>query len=74
MYKDLSAKNNCIICGKHCENGIIIKGKVICSSCEEKLVSCEIGTDFYEYYKDCIKKHLVPSILRDNVEMNEYLR
>lgn len=52
-------KKNCIICGKTFNNGIIIKGKGICRNCELNIVKCDINTDFYDYYKKCIRKNIV---------------
>lgn len=55
----------CIICRKPLKNGIIIGGRGICKSCEEKLTNANMDTDFYIYYKDCIKKNLGESIMRE---------
>ena len=52
-------KHNCIICRKPIDNGIIVNGKCICSACEKRLVNLQVGSDFYEYYKQCIKKKFV---------------
>ncbi|HEY5561341.1 MAG TPA: sigma factor G inhibitor Gin [Clostridiaceae bacterium] len=57
-------KQICIICRKPLSNGIIIRGKGICRSCEDRLVTSSQETDLYEYYKDRIKKNLVNDILR----------
>lgn len=51
-------KKSCILCRKAKTDGIIINGKRICKCCEEKLISSEAGNDFYEYYKECIKKSI----------------
>lgn len=48
-------KRVCFICGKEKSDGIILKDKMICKSCEKKIVSLEPGNDFYEYYKNKIK-------------------
>lgn len=56
--------NCCIICRKPLESGIIIYGKVICSNCERRLIEASCDTDFYNYYKDSIKKNLYEPILR----------
>lgn len=58
-------KRYCIICRKPLNDGIIIDGKGICRCCEEKLIKTNINTDFYTYYKDCIKKNLAESIMRE---------
>jgi hypothetical protein len=42
----------------------MVNGKRICKSCEERLVSAEMGTDFYEYYKDCIRNTIVQAELK----------
>jgi hypothetical protein len=54
----------CIICRKPLNNGIIVNGKRICKSCEERLINAEMDTDFYEYYKNCIKNTIVETELR----------
>jgi hypothetical protein len=54
----------CIICRKPLSNGIIVNGKRICKSCEERLVNAEMDTDFYEYYMNCIKNTIVQTQLR----------
>lgn len=59
-------KKSCIICKKHSNDGIIINGKRICGSCEEKLISSEAGNDFYEYYKECIKKSISEVAIKGN--------
>ncbi|WP_040209919.1 sigma factor G inhibitor Gin [Clostridium polynesiense] len=51
-------KKSCIICRKSGNDGIIINGKRICRSCEKKMISSEAGNDFYEYYKECLKKDI----------------
>lgn len=54
----------CIICRKPLNSGIIISGKRICKCCEEKIVNTQMDTDFYEYYKNCIKKNIVQNALK----------
>lgn len=49
----------CIICRKPLDNGIIIYGKGICESCENRLLKIDSNTDFYEFYKICIRRSLV---------------
>lgn len=56
-------KNNCLMCRKPQNNGIIIYGVKICRECEERLISEEVNTDFYKYFKDRIKKSVVSFIL-----------
>jgi hypothetical protein len=60
-------KQRCIICRKELNNGIMINGRVICKSCEERLVNANVDTDLYEYYRDCLKKAVVGSILREKM-------
>lgn len=57
-------KQDCIICRKPLKDGIMISGRGICSSCEKRLVNAEVDTDFYEYYKDCIKKSVTQNVLK----------
>lgn len=57
-------KHNCIICGKSSNDGIIIYGTWICKNCEERLLYTNIETDFYIYYKECIRKTIVQSLLK----------
>lgn len=64
IEEDFMNKPYCIICGKRLSGGIIIKGARICKACEERIVSTQVDTDFYEYYKECIKNKLVHSILK----------
>lgn len=63
------SKRSCIICGKPLNNGIIISGRGICRSCEEKIVNCNIDTDFYEYYKKRIRKSLIRYIPKGEDEL-----
>lgn len=57
-------RQECIICRKPLISGIIVNGKRICKCCEDRLLRAEMETDFYEYYKDCIKKTIVKVTLR----------
>lgn len=57
-------KQVCIICRKPLNSGIIVNGKRICKPCEERLVNSEMNTDFYEYYKECIKKNIIQFTLK----------
>ncbi|MDU4892297.1 MAG: sigma factor G inhibitor Gin [Clostridium sp.] len=54
----------CIICRKPLNDGIIVYGKGICESCEKRLLIIDEETDFYDFYKNCIKKNLVRLIPR----------
>lgn len=54
----------CIICRKPLDDGIIIYGRGICENCEKRLLTIETNTDFYEFYKNCIKKNVVQLIPR----------
>lgn len=54
----------CIICRKPLVGGIIVNGRRICKCCEKRLVNADMNTDFYEYYKNCIKKTIVQEALR----------
>ena len=49
----------CIICGETNTRGIIIMNQKICIKCEEKAVEEDIGSEFYEFYKDRILKNVV---------------
>ena len=64
----MGTKTSCIICSKSCRNGIIIKGKLICSECEKKIVSSNVDTDFYQYYKNQIKKNISGALVEESVE------
>lgn len=57
-------KYNCAICGKSSNNGIMINRVKICSSCENRILYTEMGTDFYIYIKNSIKKSIVPPLIR----------
>ncbi|MDP4144258.1 MAG: sigma factor G inhibitor Gin [Bacillota bacterium] len=63
-------KRRCIICGRYLSDGIIINGRGICKSCEQRLVNLELNTDFYEFYKECIKRNVVQSIVGTVEQMN----
>lgn len=66
-------KQKCIICRKPLNDGIIIYGTGICKSCEERIIIAKANTDFYEYYKKCIKKTLVQFIPRGvNKDCQDY--
>lgn len=56
--------HNCIICRKPLNDGIIINGRGICKSCEERLLKISMGSDFYNYYFKCIKRELAVPILK----------
>ena len=43
-------------------DGIIINGRGICNNCERRIIEAKANTDFYEYYKNCIRKTLVQFI------------
>lgn len=67
-------KRKCIICGKPLNDGIMINGRGICRSCEERLIYSQSGTDFYEYYINCIKKTIPSNIKRRvNYKWGNYL-
>ncbi|MFD3158637.1 sigma factor G inhibitor Gin [Haloimpatiens sp. FM7330] len=63
-------KRTCIICGKPLNNGIIISGRGICKNCEEKIIECDMDTDFYEYYKNCIKKSITQGIVTKGEDLS----
>lgn len=50
-------KKRCIICSQE-GYGIIIREKLICTECEKKAIEADINSDFYEFYKNKIKKEL----------------
>lgn len=58
-------KRNCILCRKPIRDGIIINGRCICSSCESRVILSKANNDFYEYYKDCIKKTIAHGYLKN---------
>jgi Inhibitor of sigma-G Gin. len=60
-------KQRCIICRKELNSGIMINGRVICKSCEARIVKSKMDTDLYDYYRDCLKKTVVGSILKERV-------
>lgn len=57
-------KQRCIICGKPLNNGIMIYGRGICRRCEHRMINLNEETDFYIYYKQCIKKAIVQAVIR----------
>ncbi|MFR5265756.1 sigma factor G inhibitor Gin [Clostridium sp.] len=48
----------CIICGRVGKDGILIRNKKICSSCEQKAIEAEVTSEFYEFYKNRIKENI----------------
>lgn len=52
-------KKSCIICRKPLNDGIMIKGRRICYECEKRLIKEDVNTDFYEYFKDRIKRSII---------------
>lgn len=58
-------KQCCIICRKPLNDGIIINGRGICKNCESRIINSYRGTDFYDYYKECIKKSVVNPMLKN---------
>lgn len=69
MKYHIVSKTSCIVCNKTSKNGIIIKGKHICRECENKIVNSDVNTDFYEYYKNHIKKNISASLIKENIEL-----
>lgn len=67
-------KQRCIICRKSLNNGIIINGRIICKSCEDRVVNSTVNTDFYNYYRDCIKKTVVDLLLREKSTRSQSYR
>lgn len=57
-------KRCCIICRKPLNNGIMIGGRGICKCCEERIINLRMDTDFYNYYKNCIKKNIAEAVIR----------
>lgn len=57
-------RQECIICRKPLNGGIIVNGKRICKCCEQRLVKMDMNTDFYEYYISCIKRTIAQTALR----------
>lgn len=51
-------KSRCIICGKEGYDGIILRGKLICTCCEAKVMVCELDSDFYQFYKVRLKEEI----------------
>ena len=43
-------ENSCGICGKVSDNGIIIKGNLICPNCEVNMLNIEPGDEEYNNY------------------------
>lgn len=57
-------KNTCIICKKPLNDGIMIKGRRICCECELKMIRAQIDTDFYEYFKEKIRRSIVHCMIK----------
>lgn len=55
----------CIICKKQIiDNSINIYGIKICKCCEGRITHSNMQTDFYEVYKNRIKKSIVSTLYR----------
>ena len=56
MYMDF--QNRCIICGRVCTHAgaLIIRGRIVCPSCEKGLLSAQSGNAVYEAYINGLKK------------------
>ena len=67
-------KTKCIICGKNNIDGIIIEGKKMCFHCENKLLNSDCETDFYNHYKNMIKKNIVSSLVNIVIEENKLFK
>ncbi|GAB6168924.1 hypothetical protein JCM1393_13840 [Clostridium carnis] len=52
-------KNQCIICRKEKDNGIIIAKRLLCQSCYNKIANCSIEDANYKFYVDKIKENLI---------------
>lgn len=48
-------ENICIICGNVSDNGIIVKGELICPNCEVDLINIKPENKKYDYYVDNIR-------------------
>ena len=47
--------HKCIICGQLHIDGIRVRGKLICTMCEEDLVNVEVDESSYQSYKEEVK-------------------
>lgn len=43
-------ENSCVICGNVSDNGIIIKGNLVCPNCEVNMLNIEPGDKEYNSY------------------------
>lgn len=48
-------EHRCIFCGQITEDGIHLRGRLICSRCEKKLVNTGVDEPAYQSYKQGIK-------------------
>lgn len=48
-------ENTCGICGNVSDNGIIVKGELICPNCELDLINSKPENNEYDYYVDKIR-------------------
>ncbi|SHK51420.1 Inhibitor of sigma-G Gin [Hathewaya proteolytica DSM 3090] len=63
----------CSICERPLDSGIMILGKTICCNCEEKIIQADINTDFYEYYKEKLKKCVINRVIKkERYTCNKY--
>ncbi len=65
------SKCSCILCRKPLNDGIIINGRGICEACEKKMVKLKANNDFYEYYKECIKRYIAEDYLKKDYHIHE---
>lgn len=49
-------ENVCVICENVSDNGIVIKGELVCPTCEYEMVNSNPGEPKYDTYVDGIKK------------------
>lgn len=49
-------ENNCYICRKEKDNGIMIGKSLICKECEKEIANISIESIEYEFYKNKIKE------------------
>lgn len=48
-------EHHCIFCGQTTEEGIHLRGRLICSECERKLVNTKVDEPAYQDYKQRLK-------------------
>jgi uncharacterized protein YlaI len=48
--------NTCIICEQKTEEYLLVRGQIICTRCEQRILDLKINHPHYNFYKERIKR------------------